>query len=158
MISWFQNVLLANISNEVVSLFHYTPAYLTTTLDPKMPWTLGRRENVFFFAGDLGSPPGVPSAGPHTTDWDDPPDQRHAWYSMGVRQRVFMSLGNRSAEGFVVVGHVSDFVESMQKSTFCGVFPGGRGVQYKFNELPVDPTRAVDWKRRLVSFQPLNLI
>lgn len=96
-------------------------------------WKRGKRPNVFFFAGDLGSPEGVPDSGPHGSDL--------AHYSAGIRQRIArLALGRddldadadanrrerraRIREGFVVSGRRPDYAAQMANATFCGVLPG----------------------------------
>jgi hypothetical protein len=108
-------------------------------------WARGKRQNIFFFAGDLGSPAGVKDSGPHGADL--------MRYSAGIRQRVarlalkkaggvqgqgLVGEGgesgegelkrrerrNRIREGFVVSGRRRDYVAQMKNATFCGVFPG----------------------------------
>ena len=93
---------------------------LTTFLppDPRRRWD--RRPNLFFFSGDLGSPPGSTSAGPHVS-----PN-----YSMGIRQAVFRAASNSRASDIQVVGHLPQdwwhvkYHARMHNSTFCGAFPG----------------------------------
>lgn len=69
---------------------------------------------MFFFAGDLGSPEGIPLSGPH----------RNPAYSMGIRQRVTAKLRDRRDEGFFIAGNIADYEAKVAASTFCGVFPG----------------------------------
>ena len=87
------------------------------------------RPTLFFFAGDLGSPEGIPESGPH----------RNPAYSMGIRQRVAAHLRDRRAEGFDIAGHLprAEYAARMRNATFCGVFPGdgwsGGLVEYAKN-------------------------
>ena len=78
-------------------------------------WPRGLRPNLFFFAGDLGTAEGIPESGPH----------KNPRYSMGIRQRVTKKLRDRRDEGFFIAGNIPDYVQQVQASTFCGVFPGG---------------------------------
>lgn len=81
--------------------------------DPRF-WVTGKRDVTFFFAGDLGTAAGIAESGPHGAPL----------YSLGIRQRVTKLLRDRTPDGFQVKGHVSDYDEIVQRSTFCGAFPG----------------------------------
>ena len=78
------------------------------------------RRALFFFSGDLGSPPGAINAGPHVS-----PN-----YSMGIRQRVYRAAAAAKANDVHVVGHFAkdwwhvQYHAAMHNSTFCGAFPG----------------------------------
>ena len=92
-----------------------------TTFLPAERWRAWeQRKNLFFFSGDLGSPPGSIGAGPHTS-----PN-----YSMGVRQAVFRAARGSGASDIEVVGHIPKdwwhvrYHAKMHNSTFCGAFPG----------------------------------
>ena len=79
-----------------------------------------RRRLLFFFSGDLGSPPGAHDAGPHTSPR----------YSMGIRQAVYHAAVAANRSDVRVVGHFRNdwwhvqYHQHMRDATFCGAFPG----------------------------------
>ena len=78
------------------------------------------RRALFFFSGDLGSPPGTTGAGPHTSPQ----------YSMGIRQAVYRAAAAARADDIEVTGHLTrdwwhiQYHAKLRNATFCGAFPG----------------------------------
>ena len=107
--------------------------------DPKL-WSYGRKETLFFFAGDLGTAEGIKESGPHASED----------YSLGIRQRVTKHLRDRESEGFLISGHMHvGYDEAIGKSTFCGTFPGdgwsgGILTYLKYGCIPVIINDGVD--------------
>jgi hypothetical protein len=93
---------------------------LTTFLPPEPAVLRKRRDALFFFSGDLGSPAGARDAGPHVS----------AKYSLGIRQAVYRAVAAANDSDAQVVGHIPkdwwhvQYHAKMHNATFCGAFPG----------------------------------
>ena len=93
-----------------------------TTFLPERPPRGGAppRRALFFFTGDLGSPPGSSNAGPHVSPQ----------YSLGIRQAVWRAAEAAKANDIEVTGHIArdwwhvKYHAKLRNATFCGAFPG----------------------------------
>ena len=88
--------------------------------EPQDDPTFAPRRRLFFFSGDLGSPPGAKNAGPHV----------HANYSLGLRQAAWRAVQKDGDDRLEVTGHLerdwwhTQYAARLRSSVFCGAFPG----------------------------------